>query len=350
MNNIHINKRQSLLHFRFFKLAAISAFLFIPLESLHAKPADPPDTTIDWQKEEQLCARYQAACRYAGQVLYYENWSPEKKTKWGTQLIWYTLKGIRMSAIRLTACFYNEISDLDKNLSNLDESQKADAENKIASEIKGFNRVVDEVSKLKDRLISLMKLYEATLNSSDQKVKETLLLNNANYMLMSGEYETSHVTDASFDNISYLHEAHRALYHCFENNREAAAIHYQKAIQEGMQELRNRAKVVQKDYDVIQDMRRAVELLEEANSLLERESEPNIEKLNGIFEELLNLHERISYTPTYHLNPAFFHAWFAHYSGELNKLRLYSEKHSLGDSTPLILDKDNLLFLYFIAI
>lgn len=117
-----------------------------------------------------------------------------------------------------------------------------------------------------------------------------------------------------------------------------------------MPELKNRAEVAREDYDVAQDMYRAIALLKEANALLESASEQSMEKLDDIFEELLRVHERISYTPTLHLSPSFCRAWFAEYSEELNKLRVHSQKTGTGSAPPRILDADNLKFLYFIAL
>ena len=340
MNSIH-KKMQYIA----FIVVVVSISMFASFESLYAQQLVQPNEKIDWQKEEQVCARYQASCRYAEQVLSNENWSSEKQAKWGAQLIWYTLKGIRMSGVRHTAYFHYATSHLNENQMSEEEKRNLDWE------VEAFSRICDEISKMESQLMKLMESYDAKWKVNDKKAKQIWSLNKANCLLMAtDEYRPSLVTDAWFDNKSYLHEAHRALYYCFKYNRETAAIHYKKAIQGGMPELENRAKVARVEYDVTEDMHRAVALLKEANSLLESVSEQRREKLDDIFAELLRVHERISYTPTIHLSTTFCQAWFAEYSGELDKLRHYSENHSLGNPTPLILEKDNLLFLYFIAL
>lgn len=250
-----------------------------------------------------------------------------------------------MSAFR-HATYFNFL------FSTLDENRTSDAE-RVDSEVKAFNRICARVNELLDgeKMVALMKSFAAKFEANDQKAKEIWLLNKVNCLLMmTDEYKPSLVTDDMFDNISRLHEAHRALFYSFKYHRELSAIHYQRAIQEGMPELKNRAEVAREDYDETQDMHRAVALLKEANALLESTSEQSMEKLDDIFEELLRVHERISYTPTLHLKPSFCRTWFAEYSEELNKLRLHSKKTDTGSAPPRILDEDNLKFLYFIAI
>lgn len=355
----------------FLKIVAIGVFLFAHFELLHAQQPSPPDVDgkpdlqqvekrkrlfmkhleidkkIDWQQEEQVCTRYQVACQYAEQILSYENWPVDKQAKWGSQLIWHAFKGFRMSVYRYGIYFTTLFSYGDEN-------RISDARKKIVgSEVKAFGRICSRVKELLDgeKMVTLFKLYTAKFEANDQKAKEIWLLNKANCLLMgTDEYMQSLVTDDLFDNISYLQEAHRALFHSFEYDRELSAIHYQKAIQEGMPELKNRAEVAREDYDVTQDMHRAIALLKEANALLESTGEQNLEKLDDIFAELLNVHERISYTPTFHLKPSFCRTWFAQYSEELNKLRIHSKKADMGSAPPRILDADNLKFLYFIAI
>lgn len=353
----------------FLKIVAIVVLLFAHFDSLHAQQATQPDVDektywqqleqrrrffmehlemdekIDWQQEEQVCTRYLAARQYAEQILSYENWPIDKQAKWITQLTWHAMKGFRMSAFRHALYFHVLFSTWDEN-------RMSDVE-RVDAEVKVFGRIVARVNELLNdkKMMELWKSFTAKFEANNQRAKEIWLLNKANCLLMmTDEYKPSLVTDDMFDNISRLHEAHRALFYSFIYHRELSAIHYQRAIQEGMPELKNRAEVAQKDYDVTQDMHRAIALLKEANALLESAGEQCMEKLDDIFEELLRVHERISYTSTFHLKPSFCRAWFAEYSEELNKLRLHSKKTDTGSALPRILDEDNLKFLYFIAI
>ena len=353
----------------FSKIVAIVVLLFAHFGSLHAQEATQSDAgektydqelgqripsfiehlqinkKIDWQQEEQACARYLAARQYAEQILSYENWPVDKQAKWITQLTWHAFKGLRMSSFRY-ALYFKVL------LSTLDENRTSDVE-RVQAEVNVFGRITARLKELLDgeKMMELWKSFTAKFEANNQRAKEIWLLNKANCLLMmTPEYKPSLVTDDMLDNISRLHEAHRALFYSFIYHRELSAIHYQKAIQEGMPELKNRAEVAREDYDVTQDMHRAIALLKEANALLESASEQSKEKLDDIFEELLRVHERISYTTTFHLSPSFCRAWFAEYSEELNKLRLHSKKADTGSASPRILDEDNLKFLYFIAI
>lgn len=181
-----------------FILVVVSISIFANFESLYAQQLVQPNEKIDWQKEEQVCARYQASCRYAEQVLSNENWSSEKQAKWGAQLIWYTLKGIRMSGVRHTAYFHYATSHLNENQMSEEEKRNLDWE------VEAFSRICDEISKMESQLMKLMESYDAKWKTNDKKAKQIWSLNKANCLLMAtDEYQPSLVTDAWFDNISY---------------------------------------------------------------------------------------------------------------------------------------------------
>lgn len=336
----------------------ILSFSIISTAAVHGSEYElPKEYKIDWSAETECFPRYEAACHRVEQVLSNKNWSEEKKAAWSIQCTWCVAKSTMMSFMRYL--IYVNIITKDAVQAGLTESNTQ----YINSEMEACGEVMDKLrGSLDIKLSYILSLIKQKSMPHTQKLEDEYACFYGNIAILNAitkqqqgrkDLGLSAIQD-SLDMVRPdLHAELQALFYTLTNSREKGAAYYKDAIQQGMTKLSNRAKTSQHDYEVAKDMVKAIDLLETARDMLQLYTElsrEDIKKLDAMYAELSEIHERISYAPTYHLRADLCRIWFKDYATKLSEIRKCTEHYNATQSKPLLLEKENLDFLYFIAL
>lgn len=299
---------------------------------------------INWDKEQQAIKRYQYANSYIEQVLSNKLYPLEQQVEWINQISWCILKGIRMSNIRYMRHF-NDLFALTNNPKIKDVEKKH-----VEQDVERYKKLTDDLSHFEGKLISINRCLSIKIKGANSKIMDAYLLNKGNLLLLTGGYdELGGITDIWYKEKPHLYAVHRAMYYLFSGDKTSSLKWYMDAI-EYDSSMKNRAETAEEDYDVFRDMQLMISMLKKVNDILDSNaniSKTQEENLNQLYLELRRLHERISYAPTQDIGIELCNEWFYEYSSLLKTMLKHSEE--INNKNIHIINKDKILFLYFIA-